>query len=81
MLDLYLPNTYGYNNIIYLPWPKSTKEDPYSFYTLDKFSKDKRLWSMDCRLEDFTLGLSRSILPYAISIFKIMYKIINYIYI
>ena len=76
ILDLYMYNTLGYNNVIYLPLPKSLKEDPYSFYTLDKISKDKRLWSMDCRLEDFSIGLSRSILPYAISIFRKMYKLV-----
>ena len=76
IIDLYLNNTLGYNNVIYLPLPKSSKEDPYSFYTLDKISKDKRLWSMDCRLEDFSIGLSRSILPYGISMFRKMYKLV-----
>ena len=75
MLDLYL-NMSGYNNVIYLPLPKSSKEDPYSFYTLDKIFKDKRLWSMDCRLEDFSIGLSRSILPYGIAMFRKMYKLV-----
>ena len=76
MLDLYLDNPFGFHNVIYLPLPKSSKEDPYSFYTLDKISKDKRLWSMDCRLEDFSIGLSRSILPYGISMFRKMYKLV-----
>ena len=75
-LDIIIDNIYGFNNIVYLPLPKSSQEDPYSFYTLDKITKDKRLWRMDCRLEDFTINLSRNILPYAISTFRIMYKIV-----
>ena len=62
-IERYLFNRYGFHNVIYLPMPKNTEDDPYSFYILDKISKEKRYWKMDCRLEDLSGNLSFNILP------------------
>jgi hypothetical protein len=68
-----LINRYSFHNIIYLELPKSTKKDPYSFYTLEKVN-EKRFWKMECRLEDFSSDLSDTVLPYCISLFRKLYK-------
>jgi hypothetical protein len=66
-------NRYGFHTIIYLPEVKSSKKDPYSFYSLTKVI-DKRLWKMECRLEDFVTDFIDNILPFCISLFKKIYK-------
>ena len=66
-------NRYGFHNIIYLPTSKPSKTDPYSFYTLTKVL-EKRLWKMECRLEDFVTDFIDNVLPYCISLFKKIYK-------
>jgi len=73
-LKRYLFNRYDFWNIIYLPLPKNTKEDPYSFYILDKVVKEKRYWKMDCRLEDLSSSIISNVLPYMISMFKKLYR-------
>ena len=60
------------NNIIYVPLEKSTKEDPYSFYTLVKINT-RRFWQMDCRLEYFTTNFISQLLPYLIQNFRKIY--------
>ena len=76
LLDIYMFNHYEFMNIIYLPITKSSIEDPFSFYTLDKLEHDKRNWKMDCRLEELCTVLSNTILTYMISIFRKLYKMI-----
>lgn len=73
-LERYLFNGYDLWNIIYLPLPKNTDDDPYSFYVLDRLSKEKRYWKMDCRLEDLSSNLIANILPYMISMFRKLYR-------
>lgn len=73
-IERYLFNRYGFHNVIYLPMPKNTEDDPYSFYILDKISKEKRYWKMDCRLEDLSGNLSFNILPYMIGMFRKLYR-------
>ena len=73
-LERYLFNRYELFNVIYLPLPKNTDDDPYSFFVLDKVSKEKRYWKMDCRLEDLTTSLIANVLPYMISMFKKLYR-------
>ena len=73
-LERYLFNRYDLWNIIYLPLPKNTDDDPYSFYVLDRLSKEKRYWKMDCRLEDLSSNLIANILPYMISMFRKLYR-------
>jgi hypothetical protein len=68
-----LINRYGFQNVIYIPKPKSTSKDPYSFYTLASVG-EIRCWKMVCRLEDFTTDFIDSILPYCVSLFKKIYK-------
>lgn len=70
-----LINRYGFQNVIYIPKPKSksTSKDPYSFYTLESVG-EIRCWKMVCRLEDFTTDFIDSILPYCISLFRRIYK-------
>jgi hypothetical protein len=73
-LERYLFNRYELFNVIYLPLPKNTDDDPYSFFVLDKVNKEKRYWKMDCRLEDLTTSLIANVLPYMISMFKKLYR-------
>ena len=73
-LERYLFNSYDLWNIIYLPLPKNTDDDPYSFYVLDRLSKEKRYWKMDCRLEDLSSNLISNVLPYMISMFRKLYR-------
>jgi hypothetical protein len=64
-----------FSNVIYVSLPKSTKEDPYSFYRLDKVnSNSKRQWKLDWRLEDLSLSLSNSLLNFMIVTFRKIYK-------
>lgn len=70
----YLININGYNNIIFLPLAKNTSKDPFSFYILEKISKDKKYWKMDCRLEYLTIQITTRILPYMITMFRRIYK-------
>lgn len=73
-LERYLFNRYELFNIIYLNLPKNTADDPYSFYVLDRVSKEKRYWKMDCRLEDMASSLITNVLPYMIGMFKKLYR-------
>ena len=73
-LERYLFNKYNFWNIIYLPLPKNTKDDPYSFYILDKVIKEKRYWKMDCRLEELSFTIIANVLPYMINMFKKLYR-------
>lgn len=68
-----LINRYGFQNVIYIPKPKSTSKDPYSFYTLASVG-EIRCWKMVCRLEDLTTEFIDSILPYCVSLFRKIYK-------
>ena len=78
-IERYFFNRYGFNNIIYLPLPKNTEHDPYSFYTLESVKDKKRCWKMDCRLEDLSSNIIANILPYIISMFRKIYKdVFNY---
>ena len=74
LIDCILFNPYEFWNIIYLPLPKSSPDDPYSFYVLEQNVKEKRHWKMDCRLEEFTNNLYNNLLRYMISIFRKLYK-------
>jgi hypothetical protein len=73
-LERYLVNRYGFQTMVYLPLPKNTEEDTYSFYVLEKVNKPKRYWKMDCRLEDFSVNLITNVLPYMISMFRKLYR-------
>lgn len=73
-IERYLFNRYGFNNLIYLPLPKNTEHDPYSFYTLESIKDKKRNWKMDCRLEELSTNIISNILPYIISMFHKIYK-------
>jgi hypothetical protein len=73
-LERYLFNRYGFKNIVYLPYSKSTDTDPYSFYVLENYRDRKRYWKMDCRLEELTQNLIETIMPYMISMFRKIYR-------
>lgn len=64
-----------FSNIIYVSLPKSSSEDPYSFYRLDSINNNnKRQWKLDWRLEDLSLSLSTNLLNFMITMFKKIYK-------
>jgi hypothetical protein len=69
-----LVNPYGFSNLVYLQLEKSSADDPYSFYSLDKIDPDgKRCWKMECRLEEFGKFISEQICNYCITLFRKIY--------
>jgi hypothetical protein len=46
-IRIVLPNKYGINNLIYLDVPKSTSDDPFSFYYLEQISEETRHEEID----------------------------------
>ena len=63
-----------FSNVIYLPLPKSSIDNPYSFYALEKLQNDKRYWKMDCRLEDLSHSILSNLLEYMVSAFRKIYN-------
>ena len=75
LIRLVLCKNTNFSNIIYVPLPKSTIEDPYSFYRLDGINNNnKRQWKLDWRLEDLSLSLSTSLLNFMLNMFRKIYK-------
>jgi hypothetical protein len=72
-LTRFIINKNGFNNIIYVPLPKSADTNPYSFYTLEKITKRHREWNMDCRLETFSNSFIHNIRPFIIQTFRKIY--------
>jgi len=72
-IENYLFNIYGFNNIVYVPLPKSSEEDPYSFYSLEKITNGIRNWKMECRLENLSNDFIDNIQPYIVSQFRKLY--------
>jgi hypothetical protein len=69
-----LVNPYGFANLVYLHLEKSSPEDRYSFYSLEKIDPDgKRCWKMECRLEEFGKFISEHIRNYCIKLFRKIY--------
>jgi hypothetical protein len=73
-LQRVLFNQGGMKNLIYIANQKSTKGDPFSFYSLESISNNKRSWNMDCRLEELTSSIRNDLLPYMIKTFRELYK-------
>jgi hypothetical protein len=70
----FLTNPYGFPNIVYRIIEKSTEEDPYSFYRLDRIDPSgKRMWIMECRLDDFSKNLSNHLTSFYVSNFRKIY--------
>jgi hypothetical protein len=74
LFEMFLFNKYKFNNIIYLPLAKSSLDNPYSFYTLEKIHNDKRYWKMDCRLDYFSCSLITNLSDHMIKTFRTIYK-------
>ena len=74
ILNAELQNLYGCNQIIYVDLPKSLKEDPYSFYILEKLDGDTRCWKMDCRMENIAMDLAENLVQYCIKRFTKIYR-------
>lgn len=67
-------NPYGFPNVVYLSLNGADEEDPYSFYTLESVDKvGKRLWKMECRLDDFSKTIALNLKTYCISLFRKIY--------
>ena len=75
-IEIFTVNKFGINNVIYLPITRSTKEDPYSFYYLEKICGDNRNWRMDCRLEELVTDFVDIVLGYCINLYRKLYHII-----
>ena len=74
LMNILISKTNKFNNIIYLPLPKSNIENPYSFYKLVEIKNGKRYWEMDCRLECFSFSLATCLLDCMITTFRKIYK-------
>lgn len=70
----FLINKYEFWNVIYLDIPKSTSDDPFSFYHLEKIDNETRFWKMDCRLDDLSSDFIHNIKPFLINTFRKMYN-------
>ena len=80
-IKIILPNKYGLNNLIYLDVPKSTNDDPFSFYYLEQINKtndavDVRHWIMDCRLDDLVGDIVHATLEFSINLYRKIYHAI-----
>jgi hypothetical protein len=77
MIEMFLPNFYGFHNIIYVKLKNSTDDDPFSFYILEDMNTtkkvEKKYWKMDCRLEEFSNNFIDNIKPYLIENFRKLY--------
>jgi len=73
LIKKYIINEYGYSNVIYVPFDKSSDKDSYSFYTLDQVKNNKRCWIMDCRLVSFSDFLFKNLMPYLVKTFRTLY--------
>lgn len=69
-----LVNPYGFNSIVYLEHPNSSKDDPYTFYRLQGIENGKNKWTIDCRLEEFSVMIARDIQNHCIHLFRYIYK-------
>ena len=68
-----LVNPYGFHNIIYVDLPKSTQNDPFSFYRLRKIEDEKRFWELDCRLEYTAMEIQDNLRNWSIQLFRKIY--------
>lgn len=73
-IERYIVNYHGKHNVVYVPLSKNTDKDPFSFYTLEKVTRQTRSWVMDCRLENLTNNFVSNVLPYMISTFRRLYR-------
>ena len=72
-----MKNVYTFNNIIYLPLPKSELIDPFSFYFLERIDNDAeqiRYWKMDCRLDEFISDMIPMTIEECIKLFRDIYQ-------
>jgi len=67
-------NSFGKNNVVYIPLPKSKETDSFSFYYLKKIEKNKKFWNMDCRLEELSNRFVDNIKPFLIDLFRRIYS-------
>lgn len=67
-------NPYGFPNLVYLETDKSTIDDPYTFYSLEKIDDEgKRYWKMECRLDNISKIISEQIRNACIIMFRKIY--------
>lgn len=63
-----------FNNVIYVPFKKSTESLPFSFYTLTNINTNgTRKWDMDSRLEDLSNDFINVVGAYMIKVFRQLY--------
>ena len=63
-----------FNNVVYLPLEKSTRDDPFSFYSLENIdAKSQRNWKLQCRLDEFSKSLSGDLKTFCIELFRKIY--------
>lgn len=72
-------NPYKFFNLVYAQLPGiNQQESPYSFYYLETAENSKRLWKMDCRLDETSKYLADQLKIYAIKLYrKIYYDVFN----
>ena len=74
LINNILFNKNGFNNYIFVEFKNEKKSDCFRFYYLERISKGKRYWTMDCRLENLITNFTNIILPYMITLFRKLYK-------
>lgn len=58
--------------------PKSTKDDPYSFYSLENIKGNTRNWKLEIRLYDISYQIAQNVREYCIRLFRKIYSDIFY---
>ena len=74
LINNILFNKNRFNNYIFVEFKNEKKSDCFRFYYLEKISRGKRYWKMDCRLEMLITNFTNIILPYMINLFRKLYK-------
>jgi hypothetical protein len=73
LIESMVDSSHQPHNIVYVNSPNSSDADPYSFYVLNKVSKNKNKWSMDCRLWSLGNDIITRLKPYATDLFRKLY--------
>jgi len=67
------------HNVVYVALPKSSDEDPYSYYSLSKIEivdaeLKRRNWNLESRLEGIADEIARKVVEYGTTLFRAVYR-------
>ena len=74
-IDVYLSSQNVKKYVVYLKEEDDTTDegDPYRFYYLNKETKKKKHWEMDCRLDGFISIFIKNVTNYLVRLFRTIY--------